>query len=152
MRAEGLRGASRAKKRCDWRKISLILAGGTGWLTMVRKPMSRQASCTSLATRSIAASFVPLSGAKSITGSSLALAQRPSLGAARGGATGGVWTSACMVLSLPSARERVDQFLAGGGGVLGVPGDAARQHLAIVCRVAGIDCVPFRAQEWRPPD
>ena len=46
--------------------------------------MSRQASCTSLATRSIAASFLPLKGAKSMVGSSLALAQRPRAGAAKG--------------------------------------------------------------------
>ena len=46
--------------------------------------MSRQASCTSLATRSLALSLVPLIGAKSITGSSLALAQRPSFGAGWG--------------------------------------------------------------------
>ena len=63
--------------------------------------MSRQASCTSRATRSLASSLVPEIGAKSMTGSSLALAQRPSLGAASGGATGAVaaWTSVGITLS-----------------------------------------------------
>src|SRR5215216_4223503 len=100
--------------------------------------MSRQASCTSRAMRSLASSLLPLIGAKSITGSSLALAQRPSFGPGIGGATGAVtavWTSD-MVGSFPLAGERVDQVLARLGGVLSVPRNAARQHLGVVLRRA----------------
>ena len=50
------------------------------------------------ATFFLALSLLPLIGAKSITGSSLALAQRPKAGAGRGAT--GVWTSVCMARSL----------------------------------------------------
>src|SRR5207244_13491044 len=48
-----------------------------------------------------------------------------------------------------SGRQRVYELLASGGSVLSVPRNAAGQHLGVVRGIAGIDGIPFRAEQLR---